>query len=776
MQKKLAIYLVLSFCCFLSLNAQWKQMTNLPRGYERNYWLDVYFLETNPQYGWVCGYNGAVLRTTNGGKTWFGVTIRDVNQLESIHFANERIGYTSGEGKIFKTTNGGANWVDITPFAATSLWGCYFLTPDMGMVIGGGCADNQQFYRTTNGGISWSLFSTAIPSTGLTDLILYSENGLGYASSSGYIWKTTDGGRTWAILFGWGNKDWQEEITHIGNSILVPYASGCSEGGPGGMKFTTDMGKTWVDTYVGEAMFGAFLFDELRGWACGWHGSVYYTSDGGKTWKLRNCGIDPRASLDDLWFINDTLGFVVGDGIYISTKYDLLPPEILINGSNQFCEGDSVILSTPGQYENYRWSNGSTNPYIVVKKSGEYYLTVFNRCDTNVSKKITINVNPKPDLKIITDKPTKICEGDSVILSVNKPFLNYLWSNGSNESSIIVKKTGRYSVQVVDTNGCTAKVDTLVEVVPNPKPIVSILGRDKFCFGDSVYLATDTTYSQIEWFRNPGSTLIERGKTKIIVRDSGEYFVRVKNEFGCDGISNYVRISVLLDSNRVSIESLSAANRLIFDSTKFLQLNCKTINIRNISENTYTINDILVFNNIAFSIPQFQFPIELAPYETRQLTICYYPTELGKQYDTILIGDNCTPHYVFLEGIGSPNLYFGDSRCEVPIELRTEKIAGKYFMKVDAPFPNPSSYNLTIPFQRYYSKDEKQIIEAKLYNQLGLLLLEGKIDLTKEIKMDFATVDSGEITFPVYELNSGTYLVYIKSYTFSWTFLINVLK
>jgi photosystem II stability/assembly factor-like uncharacterized protein len=717
-----------------------------------------------------------VLRTTNGGNSWFGSTIRDVNQLESIHFANEKVGYTSGEGKIYKSIDGGATWRDITPYSATSLWGCFFLTPDIGMVIGGGCVDNQQFYRTTNGGISWSLFTTAIPETGLTDLILYSENGLGYASSSGFIWRTMDGGRTWNIFSTSGSKDWQEEITHIGNSFLVPYAAGCSEGGPGGMRFSVDLGKSWRETYVGEAMFGAFLHDSLRGWACGWHGSVYYTSDGGKTWKLRNCGIDSRASLDDLWFINDTLGFVVGDGIYKSTKYDLLPPELLINGPTQFCEGDSIIISTPGQYENYRWSNGSTSPYIVVKKSGEYFLTVYNRCDTNTSKKIIVNVNPKPDLKIITNKPTKICEGDSVILSVNKAFVNYLWSNGSTQSSIVVRKSGKYSVEVVDTNGCSAKADTLVQVVPNPNPIVSILGRDKFCLGDSVFLATDTSYNIIDWYRNPGPKLVESGKTKIIVRDSGEYFVRVKNEWGCEGISNIVKISVILDSNRLTIENVNPENKLFFDSTKFLQLNCRTIRIKNISEHPYNISDILVFNNIAFSIPQHQFPIQLEPYQTRELTICYYPTELGKQWDTLLLGDNCSPHYVFLDGIGISNVYDGSSRCNVPIELQTEKLAGKYFMKVDAPFPNPSSYYLTIPFQRYYNKEEKQIIEDNIYNQLGQLLLAGNINVTKNLNIDGASAESGEITFPVFKLNSGTYFVNIKSYIFSWTFLITILK
>ena len=306
---------------FSPLIAQWKKLNNIPPPYSTNYWLEIFFLPEDQNYGWVCGYDGMVIRTTDQGKSWQGTVIRNAYQLESIHFTSKLVGYTSGldinfYGAIYKTTDGGATWRDITPSTAFALWGNYFIDDNTGMVVGGGCGEVQKFYRTTNGGNTWSVFIGEVPNTGLTDVLLYSKDGLGYASSSGRIWKTTDGGRSWSIFSRSGSEDWQEDLHVKGNTFLVPYSTGCTGGGnDGGVRSSTDGGKTWKQFRTGQSMFGTFLIDSLRGWTCGWNGAVYYTPDGGKTWMLKNCGID-GASLDDFWFINDTLGWVVGDGIF----------------------------------------------------------------------------------------------------------------------------------------------------------------------------------------------------------------------------------------------------------------------------------------------------------------------------------------------------------------------------------------------------------------------------------------------------------------------------
>jgi len=312
---------IIFFIILLSLKSNalyWEKSNNIPEPYKNNYWLDVYFLPSNPNYGWVCGFNGRVIRTTDGGNSWLGSTIVDVNHLEHIHFPTLNIGYVSGPDGIFKSTDGGNTWVDITPSELLGFyWGCYFVDENNGILVGGGCINNQTFYKTTNGGISWTKFEGNVPGSGLTDVILYDKNGLGYAVSSGLIWRTLNGGGTWEVFSNSGTKVWQEELTNINNSFLLPYSGiDCQGWGPdGGARFTTNNGLTWNDFNTGKNMFGSFLINQYEGWVCGNDRNVYFTSDGGKNWEIRNCGLD-SGNYDDMWFIDQNSGWIVGNGVY----------------------------------------------------------------------------------------------------------------------------------------------------------------------------------------------------------------------------------------------------------------------------------------------------------------------------------------------------------------------------------------------------------------------------------------------------------------------------
>ncbi len=303
-----------------SYSQYWEKINNIPSPYDQNYWLDVYFLPGNSNFGWACGFNGRVIRTTDGGNSWLGASVQGADHLESIHFPSQGTGYTSGVEGIFKSTDGGASWFELNLPGGDTLtpWGTYFLTNDIGIVIGGGCArDIQHFWKTTDGGSTWNVFVGNEPNTGLTDGILYSPNGEGYAVSSGNIWHTSDGGLNWSIIESTPVSVWHEEFTRINNSFLFPYAgSMCSGGGgDGGMVFSTDGGSSWNTYRTGQRMFGAFLINTTTGWVCGDARTVMFTEDAGRTWRTINCGIED-GDLDDIWFINPNLGWAVGEGVY----------------------------------------------------------------------------------------------------------------------------------------------------------------------------------------------------------------------------------------------------------------------------------------------------------------------------------------------------------------------------------------------------------------------------------------------------------------------------
>ncbi|GAB1430691.1 hypothetical protein MASR2M18_15250 [Ignavibacteria bacterium] len=295
---------------------RWEQAI-LPSQFAGNYWLDVYFLPSNPQLGWICGREGKILRTFDGGDSWFGTVIPGIDTLESVHFPTPLVGFVSGPGGIFRSNDGGASWRSIKPDSARELWGCYFANADTGVVLGGGCSDRQYFFRTTDGGASWNHTTANVSSSGLTDAVLLSAAGRGYATSSGYLWATNNGGKTWDILSPTGEKYWQEELCVSRNSFLLPFA-GTTCGGVGtggGMRFGRNGGYTWSEFQTGAFMFGSFLLNDSSGWAVGVKQNIWYTNNYGVSWELRNCGVG-TVDFDDIWMINENAGWAVGSAVY----------------------------------------------------------------------------------------------------------------------------------------------------------------------------------------------------------------------------------------------------------------------------------------------------------------------------------------------------------------------------------------------------------------------------------------------------------------------------
>jgi hypothetical protein len=332
-----------------------------------------------------------------------------------------------------------------------------------------------------------------------------------------------------------GSNDWQEEITHYNQSFLVPYSNGCSGStgisSGGGVRFTTNNGVRWLQRNTGKPMFGAFLLDSLRGWACGHSALALFTSDGGVNWEKMNCGIDKTDDLDDIWFINDTLGFLVGDNVYRYFVIEKLNPKILASGSNFICEGDSVMLYPEKDYNYYSWSNGSKNKKIWISQPGKYYLTVNNNlCDTATSNVIEVFFYPKPNPEIQSSQGNFICRGDSTILFCNDNYLSYNWSTGDTTKSILVKEEGYYELIVLDSNGCEGTDDFFLKT--SSIPYIQSTNGNIFCQGDSTILTTDIDYSSYNW--STGDTT-----KSILVKEEGYYELIVVDSNGCKGINGF---------------------------------------------------------------------------------------------------------------------------------------------------------------------------------------------------------------------------------------------
>ena len=95
---------------------------------------NVYF--ANQDIGYVCGQNGTILKTSNGGETWVKQTSDTDTSLAVIQFIDENTGYASGgwsaNTTLLKTTNGGENWTNISPTLSGWGGGTLFVSADTG--------------------------------------------------------------------------------------------------------------------------------------------------------------------------------------------------------------------------------------------------------------------------------------------------------------------------------------------------------------------------------------------------------------------------------------------------------------------------------------------------------------------------------------------------------------------------------------------------------------------------------------------------------------------
>ena len=207
-------------------------------------------------------------------------------------------------------------------------------------------------------------------------------------------------------------------------------------------------------------------------------------------------------------------------------------PVIVPNGLTTFCDGDSLRLSLGSTYTVYTWTGGSTTPYIYVKTTNNYFVTVTNNfgCIGLDSQQITVNLKPAP--VVTSSGNNSFCQGDHRTLS-SSTGLNwkYFWSNGDTTQTIIVNQQGNYYVKVTDINGCVGVSTTIVILVhPLLKPTIDTVGGESFCEGvnHTLFVNYINSYNSFLW--NNGGT-----NDSVQIQKSGIYRVTVTDINGCVG-------------------------------------------------------------------------------------------------------------------------------------------------------------------------------------------------------------------------------------------------
>ncbi|MFN3196392.1 MAG: WD40/YVTN/BNR-like repeat-containing protein [Chlorobiota bacterium] len=725
---KSIIYLTIIIISSISVYSQginkWVEVDIPDRISQRSY-LDVFFFPDDPSYGWICGFDSQVSFTTDGGVTWKTVKVDgNQNQLESIHFPTKDIGYTSGHvlsnqgmfAGIFKSTDGGNTWRNITPKVSQSIdfWGTYFYDENNGLIAANEGCGPIHIYKTTNGGDNWDIFTDSVPTgTKLSDIWVDGETGIGQAISSGFVWRSTDYGSTWDIEFTTGDIDWPEELSFSNNSFTIPIHKGC-QGGSGNIGeiiFTPDRGNTLnVFTVPGNnPMYGSFTLSDSVGWACGLYKAIYKTEDAGNSWELVNCGVE--GSLDDIYFINDTTAWVVGDYVY---KSAIVPTgNVTVNiDTIDVCEGTEFVLQVDStrDYKVYEWNTGDRTKSRIARGVEDFKIMAYDdSCSVKYFYEYHINYLPVIDPEIQIDESSSFCVGDTVILRADNNEVNIEWSTGELSDSILVTEPGTYYLMYNNENGCSTIDSVEIEFAQLPEPSINSIGDNNFCIGDSILLSSDKDYSNYLWLNSNGDTIsIDKS---IYVKQDDEYQLIVKNEFGCESMTSAFSVDVRNDTNQLYVKyHLDSA--FVLDTNTLTQSICGTMKVYNISWSEHILYNISLRDKYYFSNPQSQFPHVIPPQDSIELEFCFRGDTIGNFSDLVTIEDLCSPHVFSIETYTEGFEMEGITRCEVDWRFRAIELSEDYVYESSSPYPNPSAGKISLDYMEFGNIEDG---ETKLY-------------------------------------------------------------
>ena len=216
--------------------------------------------------------------------------------------------------------------------------------------------------------------------------------------------------------------------------------------------------------------------------------------------------------------------------IAVTVNANPAQPDINPFGPTTFCQGQSVVLFSSSNSNNF-WNIGSeTTPSITATTAGSYTVTVTNASGCSAtSDPIEVSVLTNPTAPIVTaNGPTSFCIGNTVVLTSNINN-NILWNTGAQTANISVSLAGNYSVVVSDTNGCSAQSNVINVIVNNPG-LAGITGNNQFCAGGSTTLTAVNGVSFV-WSPNNETT------QSIAVTAAGIYTVTITGPNGCTSVS-----------------------------------------------------------------------------------------------------------------------------------------------------------------------------------------------------------------------------------------------
>ena len=218
--------------------------------------------------GWLCGLNGSLFNTTDGGNTWKSKDLFNIDFYSVSTFGENYIFAGGGSGEFIKSTDMGETWI----------------VKNIQQPINFDFENHKIQFFSPNYGYS-----------GVTD---------------NQLLKTTDGGETWNQVLDFIN-DYQFVDSLHGWALNIPVIidiwkkiSDVSQ-----LMITTDGGDSWENVEVEAYIDKIFFLNQEIGWLSDGY-NLLKTIDGGHNWEIINT--DATRVISEIYFLNENEGYLVG--------------------------------------------------------------------------------------------------------------------------------------------------------------------------------------------------------------------------------------------------------------------------------------------------------------------------------------------------------------------------------------------------------------------------------------------------------------------------------
>jgi photosystem II stability/assembly factor-like uncharacterized protein len=232
--------------------------------------------------------------------------------LTSVYFINENTGFIGSSeplplsgnfygGEIIRTTNGGTNWSRVLLDSNLRVKSFYFTDQNTGYAIGGSFATTGYLFKTTDGGLTWQDNLNSYFYQHFYNMY-FGDQLTGYLSSFNGLYKTTNAGANWNLTL----------TTTISN---VEY----------------------------QSHRRLFFFDVNTGFFLTDSGNIFKTTNQGIDWGVSY--VSPEFTFRDITFINVNTGYIVGlNGVFLKT-------------TNQGSNWNSVNIGTTSSFYSIKFAN-----------------------------------------------------------------------------------------------------------------------------------------------------------------------------------------------------------------------------------------------------------------------------------------------------------------------------------------------------------------------------------------------------------------------------------